>query len=166
MCPSTSFQGCTFHYPIWKKHFINTLYQTVLIHLTSKKFPKLKTLRLVKIRKVVLNPLKRIHITLLKGSRFSSGLTKKQEKPSEGKSRQTMFEEKLEKIPQIKSLGLGPLFKSSLPIELTELETEYFVQCIKHVYPSHIVLQFDCNNTLNDQILENISMEVESPEGL
>ena len=93
-------------------------------------------------------------------------LTKKQEKPSEGKARQTMFEEKLENIPQIKSLRLGSLFKSSLPIELTELETEYFVQCIKHVYPSHIVLQFDCNNTLNDQILEDISMEVETPEGL
>ena len=112
-----------------------------------------------------MNTLRRINL-ILKGLRVFIGLTKKQEKPSEGKSRQTMFEEKLEKIPQIKSLGLGPLFKSSLPIELTELETEYFVQCIKHVYPSHIVLQFDCNNTLNDQILENISMEVETPEGL
>ena len=93
-------------------------------------------------------------------------MTKLQEKPSEGKSRHTMFEERLEKVPQLKSLGLGTLFKSSLPLQLTELETEYFVQCIKHVYPSHIVLQFDCNNTLNDQILENISMEVETPEGL
>ena len=39
------------------------------------------------------------------------------------------------------------------------------VQCIKHVYPDHIVLQLDCTNTLNDQLLENVMAELEPPEG-
>merc|ERR1712112_180589 len=65
----------------------------------------------------------------------------------------------------IANLNLGPLFKSSQPVELTESETEYVVQCIKHVYPEHIVLQLDCTNTLNDQLLENVMAELEPPEG-
>ncbi|KAJ0399805.1 hypothetical protein P43SY_002950 [Pythium insidiosum] len=36
---------------------------------------------------------------------------------------------------------LGPLFRSSKPIELTEAETEYVVTCTKHVFAEHIVLQ-------------------------
>ena len=39
-------------------------------------------------------------------------------------------------------------------MELTESETEYTVSCIKHVFPGHVVLQFDCTNTLADQLLE------------
>ncbi|NXR34169.1 COPG2 protein, partial [Zosterops hypoxanthus] len=47
--------------------------------------------------------------------------------------------EQLAAIPEFK--GLGPLFKSSEPVQLTEAETEYFVRCIKHVFPNHIVFQ-------------------------
>jgi len=47
--------------------------------------------------------------------------------------------EQLAAIPEFKSLG--PLFKSSEPVQLTEAETEYFVRCIKHVFPNHIVFQ-------------------------
>ena len=36
---------------------------------------------------------------------------------------------------------LGPIFKSSSPIELTESETEYVVSCIKHVLQNHVVFQ-------------------------
>ncbi|KAH6922665.1 hypothetical protein HPB50_017474 [Hyalomma asiaticum] len=46
-----------------------------------------------------------------------------------------------------------------------ESETEYVVKCIKHVYNRHIVLQFDCTNTLNDQILEHVRVAVEPAEG-
>ena len=74
-----------------------------------------------------------------------------------------MFVEKLSAIPEIASCG--PLFKSSQPVELTESETEYVVQCIKHIFPGHVVLQFDCTNTLNDQLLENVKVQLELPEG-
>ncbi|NXQ48865.1 COPG2 protein, partial [Catharus fuscescens] len=54
-------------------------------------------------------------------------------------SRQDIFQEQLAAIPEFK--GLGPLFKSSEPVQLTEAETEYFVCCIKHIFPNHIVFQ-------------------------
>uniref|UniRef100_A0A8U8CK67 Coatomer subunit gamma n=1 Tax=Geospiza parvula TaxID=87175 RepID=A0A8U8CK67_GEOPR len=78
-------------------------------------------------------------------------------------SRQDIFQEQLAAIPEFK--GLGPLFKSSEPVQLTEAETEYFVRCIKHVFPAHIVFQFDCTNTLNDQLLERVTVQMEPSEG-
>ncbi|NWR42321.1 COPG2 protein, partial [Regulus satrapa] len=54
-------------------------------------------------------------------------------------SRQDIFQEQLAAIPEFK--GLGPLFKSSEAVQLTEAETEYFVRCIKHVFTNHIVFQ-------------------------
>ncbi|XP_065531700.1 coatomer subunit gamma-2 isoform X1 [Lathamus discolor] len=74
-------------------------------------------------------------------------------------SRQDIFQEQLAAIPEFKSLG--PLFKSSEPVHLTEAETEYFVCCIKHVFTNHIVFQFDCTNTLNDQLLERVTVQME-----
>lgn len=49
------------------------------------------------------------------------------------------------------------LVQSSAPVELTEAETEYAVNLIKHVYPGHIVFQFNCTNTIAEQLLENVS---------
>ena len=56
---------------------------------------------------------------------------------------------------------LGELFKSSTPVNLTEMETEIFVRCTKHVFSQHLVLQFDCTNTLQDQLLENVSVSID-----
>merc|ERR1712004_953511 len=78
-------------------------------------------------------------------------------------TRHDMFVEKFAAIPEI--VQLGPLFKSSQPAELTESETEYVVQCIKHVFPQHLLLQFECTNTLNDQLLEQVSIQLEAAEG-
>lgn len=80
-------------------------------------------------------------------------------------SRQDLYAEQLAAVPDLAALGLGPLFKSSPAVGLTESETEYVVKCIKHVYARHIVLQFDCTNTLNDQILEHVRVAVEPAEG-
>ena len=38
---------------------------------------------------------------------------------------------------------LGSIFRSSKLIELTEAETEYVVNCVKHIFPKHVVLQVD-----------------------
>ncbi|RWS30904.1 Coatomer subunit gamma-2-like protein [Leptotrombidium deliense] len=80
-------------------------------------------------------------------------------------TRQDIYAEQLAAVPEFAALKLGPILKSSLPIELTESETEYVVQCVKHVFKRHIVLQFDCTNTLNDQILENVRVSLQVPEG-
>lgn len=55
-------------------------------------------------------------------------------------SRQEVYAEQLAAIPEFAKLG--PLFKSSAkPLELTESETEYVVNCVKHVFNDHIVFQ-------------------------
>uniref|UniRef100_F1KV00 Coatomer subunit gamma n=1 Tax=Ascaris suum TaxID=6253 RepID=F1KV00_ASCSU len=83
-------------------------------------------------------------------------VSKKEEKKA---SRQDLYAEQLASIPQF--AGIGPLFRSSQPVALTDEVTEYGVSCIKHTFPNHIVLQFDCKNTLNDQLLENVSVELD-----
>ncbi|GFG30080.1 hypothetical protein Cfor_09505 [Coptotermes formosanus] len=78
-------------------------------------------------------------------------------------SREESYAEKLQSVPEL--VAFGPLFRSSEPVELTESETEYVVRCIKHCFPQHLILQFDCLNTLNDQLLENVHVQVEPPDG-
>jgi len=73
--------------------------------------------------------------------------------------------ETLNSIPEI--AALGPIFKSSQPVEVTESETEYVVTCIKHVLNEHIVFQFNVTNNMEDQQLENVTVEmVPEEEGL
>jgi len=73
------------------------------------------------------------------------------------------YEKLLNSIPQF--AAFGKLFKSSAPVELTEAETEYAVSVVKHVYPGHIVFQFNCTNTIAEQLLENVSIVMEFIEG-
>ncbi|TKR82477.1 hypothetical protein L596_016197 [Steinernema carpocapsae] len=75
-------------------------------------------------------------------------------------SRQDIYAEQIAAIPQFSHIG--PLAKSSSPVELTEAETEYYVTCVKHIFENHVLLQFDCCNTLNDQLLENVHVELEA----
>jgi len=62
----------------------------------------------------------------------------------------------LSKLPQF--VHVGARFASSKQAALSETGTEYEVQCIKHVYASHILLQFSLNNTLEDQLLEEVTV--------
>ncbi|XP_067684314.1 coatomer subunit gamma-2-like [Haliotis asinina] len=78
-------------------------------------------------------------------------------------SRQDVFAEQIASVPEL--ANLGPLFRSSQPIELTESETEYVVQCVKHTFSNYIVFQFDCTNTLNDQVLENATVQMDPVDG-
>lgn len=48
--------------------------------------------------------------------------------------------------------------QSSKPVQLTEEETEYAVNVVKHTYPAHFVFQFNATNTIQEQLLENVSM--------
>jgi coatomer protein complex subunit gamma len=59
---------------------------------------------------------------------------------------------------------LGTLLKSSMPVKLTEDEVEYTVQCIKHTVGEHMVLQFNVNNTIDDQLLKNVQVALELEE--
>ncbi|XP_049883727.1 coatomer subunit gamma-like [Pectinophora gossypiella] len=76
-------------------------------------------------------------------------------------SLEELYSEQLAKIPGIERLG--PLFKTTQPVDLTEAETEYRVRLLKHVYGRHVVLQFECVNTLSDQLLEQVHVKLEVP---
>ncbi|KAK9837106.1 hypothetical protein WJX81_003075 [Elliptochloris bilobata] len=65
----------------------------------------------------------------------------------------------VQSMPQFK--GLGPLFKSSEPAKLTEEETEYSIAVVKHVFARHLLLQFNCTNTVEEQVLEDVSVTVD-----
>ena len=65
-----------------------------------------------------------------------------------------VFAEQLRAIPDF--ANLGNLFKSSsLPVELTESETEYVVQCIKHTFGRYMVFQVKLEPLLFYHICEN-----------
>lgn len=65
-------------------------------------------------------------------------------------------------IPELASLGRA--FRSSPPVPLTESETEYVVQCTKHIFQNHVVLQFSVQNTIDDQRLDNVTVLVDDSE--
>lgn len=67
-----------------------------------------------------------------------------------------MHAQALQQIPELKAHG-APLH-SSLPVELTESETEYVVSVIKHIYKEHLVLQYEIKNTIADTVLEDVSV--------
>lgn len=46
--------------------------------------------------------------------------------------------------------------QSSAPVELTEAETEYAVNVVKHIFDRHVVFQYNCTNTIPEQLLENV----------
>lgn len=46
--------------------------------------------------------------------------------------------------------------QSSTPVELSEAETEYAVNVVKHIYDGHVVFQYNCTNTIPEQLLENV----------
>ncbi|KAJ7535408.1 hypothetical protein O6H91_12G032000 [Diphasiastrum complanatum] len=77
-----------------------------------------------------------------------------------GTSAPDAYEKLLSSVPEFSSFG--KLFKSSAPVELTEAETEYSVNAIKHVYLGHVIFQFNCTNTIAEQLLEKVSVVVDS----
>ncbi|XP_058190639.1 coatomer subunit gamma-2 [Rhododendron vialii] len=72
------------------------------------------------------------------------------------------YEKMLSSIPEFSNFG--KLFKSSPPVELTEAETEYAVNVVKHIFDRHVVFQYNCTNTIPEQLLENVSVIVDASE--
>mmetsp|Transcript_2554 Transcript_2554/g.5373 ORF Transcript_2554/g.5373 Transcript_2554/m.5373 type:complete len:944 (-) Transcript_2554:213-3044(-) len=62
-------------------------------------------------------------------------------------------------IPELAELGRA--FRSSAPLMLTESETEYVVQVTKHIFQNHVVLQFNVQNTIEEQRLDNVTVLID-----
>ncbi|KAL8223811.1 hypothetical protein R6Q57_019286 [Mikania cordata] len=72
------------------------------------------------------------------------------------------YEKSLMSIPGFSTFGR--LFKSSAPVELTESETEYEVNVVKHIFDQHVVFQYNCTNTIPEQLLEEVTIVVDASE--
>jgi coatomer protein complex subunit gamma len=57
---------------------------------------------------------------------------------------------------------LGRVFRSAFPVALTESETEYVVSVTKHIFESAVVLQFNVTNTIPEQRLLNVRVQLEN----
>ncbi|XP_052193053.1 coatomer subunit gamma-2 [Diospyros lotus] len=82
--------------------------------------------------------------------------------PSGPTSTVDTYEKLLSSIPEFSSFGR--LIKSSAPVELTEAETEYAVNVVKHIFEQHVVFQYNCTNTIPEQLLENVTVIVDASE--
>lgn len=76
-------------------------------------------------------------------------------------SMEELYSEQLAIVPGIEKLG--PLFKTNSPQYLTETETEYRIRLLRHIFARHVVLQFECLNTISDQLLEQVHVRLETP---
>lgn len=52
-------------------------------------------------------------------------------------------------------------YQSSAPVELTEAETEYAVNVVKHIFDTHVVFQYNCTNTIPEQLLEDVMTNID-----
>lgn len=66
------------------------------------------------------------------------------------------YQTELSLLPEIGEYG--QLLHSSKEVELTEKETEFVVSAVKHIFSNHVVIQYKVENTLEDIILENVSI--------
>ncbi|KAF1899428.1 hypothetical protein Lal_00019556 [Lupinus albus] len=82
--------------------------------------------------------------------------------PSGPSSTADAYERLLLSIPEF--TNFGKLFKSSAPVELTEAETEYAVNVVKHIFDRHVVFQYNCTNTIPEQLLEDVIVIVDASE--
>ena len=63
------------------------------------------------------------------------------------------------RVPELADLGRA--FRSSAEVALTEAVMEYVVTCVKHVFETHVVLQFSVLNTIDDQRLKDVRVDVD-----
>merc|ERR1712176_662145 len=75
--------------------------------------------------------------------------------------------EKESNIYQVPELAVcGNLFQSFPSIPLCEDESEYMVHCKKMIFSRHVVFQCQVKNTLDDQLLENVSVQFQSDDDM
>jgi len=71
------------------------------------------------------------------------------------------FHKALKQHPEFAHLPLSGDITHSSSIPLTETETEYTVTCVHYLTSEHIIFQFACVNTIEEQVLENVVVNME-----
>ena len=76
-------------------------------------------------------------------------------------------EQKDASVYQVPELTVcGNLFQSFPAVALCEEESEYVVHCKKMIFTRHVVFQCQVKNTLDDQLLENVSVRFQSDDDM
>ncbi|KAJ4522746.1 coatomer subunit gamma [Exophiala dermatitidis] len=89
--------------------------------------------------------------TKQKGANGAAG-----EAPASAAAAAQKYTQIFSRIPEL--AAYGPVLKSSPVVELTESETEYVVGAVKHIFKENIVIQYDIKNTLDQTVLENVTV--------
>lgn len=111
-------------------------------------------------------PLASVQSDELKPAVATTGVLKtKPMEPKKAPIKEVSFLDEVANIPELSRLNLGGLFKTCAKLPLTESETEYVVSCTKHVFSNHLIMQFHVQNTLPDQLLENVKVQIDVPDG-
>ncbi|PJF17049.1 Coatomer subunit gamma [Paramicrosporidium saccamoebae] len=66
---------------------------------------------------------------------------------------------RIDEMPQFAEFG--PLYSTSAAVPLTDAETEYVVNARKHIFAEHLVIEFECRNTVRELVLENVQVQVQ-----
>ncbi|KNC53775.1 coatomer subunit gamma-1 [Thecamonas trahens ATCC 50062] len=74
-----------------------------------------------------------------------------------------MYAAMIAAVPQLAPLGAP--YASSAPVQLTEIETEYQVNVVKHSFAQAVLLQFNVTNTLDMFCLKDVTPVVEFADG-
>jgi coatomer subunit gamma len=105
--------------------------------------------------KFELNEIKKIKLTKNVTAVVETEVKKVKE---EKKEKIIIDENPLANIEEFKELGKP--FKISKKALLTELDSDYVIYSIKYVFDKHIVLQFDCTNKVEDQLLTDVLIKL------
>ncbi len=70
---------------------------------------------------------------------------------------------RISQVPQFAAFGSVIHATGSVP--LTEPGTEYVVHACKHIFARHLVIEFDCRNTVNELVLENVTVRLLQTSG-
>jgi len=99
-------------------------------------------------------------VTISKGTKKASTSRKESETASNTEDAvQVDPAAEVYKIPQFAALGRA--FRTTKTAQLTENEMEYVVSYVKHIFANHVVIQFDILNTVDDQQLREVTVNVD-----
>ena len=86
--------------------------------------------------------------------------------PIPEKTVETVSEPQPNELYQIPAFAdYGCVVRSGHRSMLTEEETEYVVSVVRHVFSSHVVLQFFVKNTIEGQVMTNVTIQLSLTEG-
>lgn len=76
------------------------------------------------------------------------------------------FTEALNQVPALKKFtDSGHLYTTSKSNVNDQASAEYAIQVVKHLYQGFVILQYAIKNTLEDQVLSNLTLKIGGFQG-